>query len=226
VKKDILTTSTEFNNLRLSLERLAFAVLDQIGRLELALSANNTHELREIVKKDKDIDALEMSFGRLGKSFMELRAPLGPDFRFVLSALDIARNLERIGDCVEYVARHMGDGPKINLEFPEAMSIIIAMTEKSREILQKSIQAWQKNDQQLAMKIPDLDDFVDALQDQAYALTIREVRSGKVDVETGLVATLVTNKLESIADIACHIAEAVVFAISAQQMRHDGILQK
>jgi phosphate transport system protein len=215
------SATSEFNNLRTSLEQLALAVLDQIHRLEVALASKNLPELQEIVKKDKDIDLLEMSFDRLAKTFMELRAPLGPDFRFVLSALDISRNLERIGDCIEYVARHVAGEPKINEEFPAAMLIVIAMTEKCRDILQKSIHAWQKNDLALARKIPDLDDFVDALQDQAYSLAIREVRAGKVDVETGLVATLVTNKLESIADIACHIAEAVVFIISAQQIRHD-----
>ena len=70
------------------------------------------------------------------------------------------------------------------------------------------------------------DEIVDSLQKQVCRLAITEMRAGTVDIELGMEAILIANKLESIADIACHIAEAVVFVIQARQIRHEKRLAK
>lgn len=220
----MLTTSTpsaEFKQLRDKLEQLAEAVVRQMRSLQVAAAARDDRELAAIVSRDKQIDEMELSLGSISRSFMEMRAPLGPDFRYAMGALDMARNLERIGDCIEYVARHIIESPKLHDEFPEAWHLILSMIAKCAEILSLGQHAWLKSDAALARRIPEQDDFVDALQEQAYAMIIREVRSGKVDVELGMMVMLMANKLESIADIACHIAETVVFMLQAKQIRHE-----
>jgi phosphate transport system protein len=215
-----INPGTEFKNVQATLERLAEAVVDQMRDLQTAASARNHAALEAIVVRDQEIDALEMSVGKICRSFMELRAPIGPDFRYVIGALDIARNLERIGDCIEYVARHMIESSKLAVEFPEAWHVLESMMDKCNVILSKAFSSWLKSVAKLARAIPEQDDFVDALQESAYSLIIKEVRAGKVDVELGMIVMLITNKLESIADIACHIAETVVFMILAKQIRH------
>jgi phosphate transport system protein len=210
----------EMKDVQASLERLAEAVVRQMQALLTAAQTHNRVELSAIVQRDRDIDALELGLDRVCRSFMELRAPLGPDFRYVLGALDIARNLERIGDCIEYVARHLLEAEKLPAEFASAWSQLISMMDKCNDILGKAFMSWHRTDARLAKSIPEQDDFVDALQESVYGLIINEVRRGRVDVELGMIVMLVTNKLESIADIACHIAETVVFMIMARQIRH------
>ncbi len=219
--RSITAPGIEFNNVRTTLEQLAVAVMRQMSSLEHAARHRNEEELLAIVSRDQEIDALELSLDKICKSFMEFRAPLGPDFRFVMGALDIARNLERVGDCIEYVARHINESLRMTEEFKEASQAIGSMIEKCREILEMTYTSWQRSDTALARRIPDQDDFVDALQEKVYGLIINEVRAGKVDVEMGMMAMLITNKLESIADITCHIAETLVFMITAQQIRHE-----
>jgi phosphate uptake regulator len=65
-----------------------------------------------------------------------------------------------------------------------------------------------------------MDDGVDALQDQAYKLVIEKVRTGSLDVEMGIHLILMVNKLESIADIACHVAQTVVYIVDDERIRH------
>jgi phosphate uptake regulator len=65
-----------------------------------------------------------------------------------------------------------------------------------------------------------MDDSVDALQDQAYKLVIEKVRTGSLDVEMGIHLILMVNKLESIADIACHVAQTVVYIVDDERIRH------
>ena len=106
-------------------------------------------------------------------------------------------------------------------EFKEGAYVISNMIDKCLEMLETAFTSWLRSDAALAGRIPDQDDFVDALQERAYSLVIKEVRAGKVDVEMGMMALLISNKLEAIADIACHIAKTVVFMIKAKQLRHE-----
>jgi phosphate transport system protein len=86
--------------------------------------------------------------------------------------------------------------------------------------------AWQRSDARLAEGLPRQDEEIDALQKQARALMITEVRAGSIDVELGLEIVLIANKLESLADISSHIAESVVFVAQARQIRHEKRKQK
>ncbi len=213
--------AAEFDQVKSALEALAGAVLDQMRALHSAATRHDHAELALIVVRDKDIDKLELDLDKLCRSFMEMRAPLGPDFRFAMGALDIARSLERIGDCIEYVARHVSDTPKMVKDFPEGWQVCISMIEKCVDILTMTQGAWLRSDAKAARAIPEHDDFVDALQEQAYEMIIKSVRAGKVDVELGMMTLLIVNKLESLADVACHIAESIVFVIQAKQIRHE-----
>ena len=50
---------------------------------------------------------------------------------------------------------------------------------------------------------------------------IDRVRKGQLDVEMGIHLILMANKLESIADIACHIAQMVVYIVEDERIRHQ-----
>jgi phosphate transport system protein len=211
----------EFDQIQVLLERLSTNVLDQLKSLEEASTQDDTDRLRLIVERDRENDTLELTIDRLARSCMELRAPLGPDFRYMMMVLEIAGNLERIGDCVEYVARHVSASLKLKTLLPQGWQLLSTMMYKCRELLELAHSAWQRTDVRLAERLPRQDDEVDTLQKQARALMIEQVRANTIDVELGLEIVLIANKLESIADISSHIAESVVFVAQARQIRHE-----
>jgi len=219
--KQINAAAREFDQVQNLLEQLSSAVVQQLTALKTATANHDASELKAIVQRDREIDTLELALDRTARSFMELRAPLGPDFRAMMAAVDIARNLERIGDCVEYVARHVAASLKMQLDFPEGWQVITAMIDKCLHFLSQAHTAWAKGDARMAERLPREDEEVDALQKQTRVLCVDAVRAGKVDVALGLEAVLIANKLESIADISSHIAESVVFVIQARQIRHE-----
>jgi phosphate transport system protein len=139
----------------------------------------------------------------------------------MMMVLEIAGNLERIGDCVEYVARHVSASIKLKTILPQGWQLLSTMMYKCRELLELAHSAWQRTDVRLAERLPHQDDEVDTLQKQARALMIEQVRANTIDVELGLEIVLIANKLESIADISSHIAESVVFVAQARQIRHE-----
>lgn len=223
MSKQVSASGLEYNTLRASLDDLGHAVIKQMQSLQIAVANRDPEQLRAIVARDREIDAKDLYLDKMVRSFVELRAPLGPDFRFAMAALDISGNLERIGDCIEYVARHIIENQKLCEDFPDAWTTITSMIAKCLQILEAAYRSWTDSNAALAREVREQDDFVDALQESAYSLVIKGVRSGKVDVELGMIVMLTANKLESIADISCHIAESVVMMLQAKQIRHEKI---
>ena len=220
-KKILMTPGAELENLRSLLNHLAQAVLAQLRELKSANAERASERLQKIVKNDEEIDALELTLDKVAKNFIELRAPLGPDFRYVLTTLDIARNLERIGDCIEFVARHICttlDAPKSH---SDGDSLVAIMIDQCLDLLEIASHSLEKRDLDLARKVPSLDDQVDHLKKRTYDMVVDAVRQQAMDVILVIEYVLIAGKLESIADIACHIAESVVFIVSAKQIRHQ-----
>ncbi|MBM4252228.1 MAG: hypothetical protein FJ146_09675 [Deltaproteobacteria bacterium] len=219
--KQLNLAAKEYDQIHSLLERLSTNVRDQLRELKKAATDEDVVKLRQIVERDRDIDSLELDLNRRARSFIELRAPLGPDFRSLMQVVQIASNLERIGDCTEYVARHIATSFQLKTAMPEGWDLIANMIAKCLELLDLSHAAWQRTDAQLAERLPHQDEEVDLLQKHARQLMIAQVRAGKIDVELGLELVLIANKLESIADISSHIAESVVFVVQARQIRHE-----
>lgn len=221
--KPISAAETEFNSVCHHLELLLKAVVDQMHALHEAAFGQKLADFRAIANRDADIDRMEVGLGKMSMLFVEQRAPLGPDFRYVMGVIDIARSLERVGDCIEYVARHMAETVDAKIEFPQAWQLLQDMVGKCSEILDRVYATWRDTDVKTARAIPELDDAVDALQKAAYRLITTEVRAQHVDVEWGLKVMLMANKLESIGDIICHIAETLVFMFAAKDIRHTAV---
>ena len=214
----------ELSEVRRNLESLGRLVLGQLRALKSCFGMADptlTESLEEIVRRDDEVDRVELDLDKMCLVFMNHQAPLGRSLRYMIGAIDIAAGLERIGDCCEYVARHLLENKPMRSEFPEAWKLLHEMSDKCLQILDRSLSALGARDAELAKQVPPLDNLVDALQDQAYSLAISRMREAKLDPETGVVLILLANKLESIADISCHIAGTVVFIVKARRLRHS-----
>ncbi|MEY4630810.1 MAG: phosphate signaling complex protein PhoU [Pseudomonadota bacterium] len=225
------TSIQEFAAVRGRLEELAGAVVEQSRTLKGAFNmphAKRDVVLAQIIERDSHVDTLELSLDDMTLAFMNFRAPLGKDLRYALGAIDIAAGLERIGDCVEYVARNLREISATADAIPAAWAVLREMSEKTNMLLEKSVGAMVASDAKTAESIPALDNLVDALQDQAHDLVLKNLRAtgddqrgvAKMDPETGLTLVACANKFESIGDIACHIAETVVFVVQGRRIRH------
>jgi phosphate transport system protein len=225
------TSIQEFAAVRRRLEELANAVVEQSRRLKSTFNLPQGRRemvLAEIIERDNEVDSLELSLDDLTLAFMNFRAPLGKDLRYAVGAIDIAAGLERIGDCVEYIARNLREINESGESLPAAWSALKDMSEKSSMLLEKAVLSMISADARAAESIPPMDNLVDALQDQVHEIVLKSLRSAadkqpgesRLDPETGLTFVACANKFESIGDIASHIAETVVFVVQGRRIRH------
>ena len=79
-------------------------VATQIECAVQALADRNSALASEVAERDSRIDALEDEARRYGIQLLALRQPMARDLRFIVSAMSIATDLERLGDYVRNVA--------------------------------------------------------------------------------------------------------------------------
>ena len=211
----------ELHEISAKLEELMQVVMQQFVGLKRGIDGSDFVLLKSIVAGDAKVDSIELDLDNLSMLFVAKRAPLGASLRFMFGAIDVAAALERIGDCIEYVARHIIESKDLRDELPEGWHLLQDMTTKSFLVYERAMTALSNRDPKLAREVPAMDDLVDALQDQSYKLVIDRVRAGKLDVEMGIHMILMANKLESIADIACHMAQTVVYIVKDERIRHQ-----
>ena len=70
-----------------------------------ALIKGNSELARNVIARDKRIDALEAEVDKLAVRVIALRAPMADDLREVIAALKIAGVVERIGDYAKNIAK-------------------------------------------------------------------------------------------------------------------------
>ncbi len=95
--------------------RLRGLIAEMGGLAELAIQqalealVNGDETLaKEVAKRDKKIDALEIEVDKLAVRIIALRAPMADDLREVIAALKIAGVVERIGDYSKNIAKRVG----------------------------------------------------------------------------------------------------------------------
>jgi phosphate transport system protein len=143
--------------------------------------------------------------------------PMAVDLRTLAAVLEIASELERIGDYAKGIARitiRMGVEP-----FVKPLIDIPRMAEKARYMLHRGLQAFLERDVELARAIPMEDDEMDSLYDQVFReLTTYIIVDPKL-VNRATYLIWVAHNLERAADRVVNICERVIFMVTGEVVR-------
>ena len=172
----------------------------------------------EILKRDYEIDELEIEVEEECLKILALHQPVAVDLRFIIAAIKINNDLERIGDeavnignRVQSIARR----PRLQLSFDHT-----AMAEKAASMLRMSLDALVNLDIDLAFKVLTMDDEVDHMQRETYD-RIKEFMKHEPEASGYLINLYTMSRhLERVADHSTNIAEEVIHLIEGEIVRH------
>ena len=109
-----------------------------------ALKNRDLEASRQVVKNDDVIDFRQLALEERCIDMLALQQPMGSDLRTLVSVLQIASELERMGDYAEGIAKislRMGDAPLL-----KPLIDIPRMGEMSTRMLRNSLQALVNHD--------------------------------------------------------------------------------
>lgn len=195
---------------------------DVCAALEVAcddLVTGNKLRATEIIEQDKSINAQEQQINLKAQNVLALRAPMANDLRVVLTCLQVANNLERVGDLTKNIA-------KINKRLGTPLSTDVAaaikqMSQMALTILQDAISAYNNTDETSSQRVFDADEKLDQQHNALSKDIISRMKAVEDDLE-GLTRLLfVIRHLERVGDHAKNIAEATIYMASGEMNRYD-----
>ena len=176
-------------------------------------------ELAEkVIEDDHVVNAKEVEIDEFCLKLLALRQPAARDLRFITTAIKINYDLERIGDMAVNICERVLE---LNQE-PQLKPYIDlpTMAETAQLMIKESLDAFVKEDVELARKVTKEDQKMDQLLEQVF----RELLTYMVqDLKTISRATrllFISKYLERVADHAVNIAELVIFMVEGKIIRH------
>ncbi|MEJ2084153.1 MAG: phosphate signaling complex protein PhoU [Acidobacteriota bacterium] len=171
-----------------------------------------------VFEKDKEIDRLEIEIDKDCERIMATQQPTARDMRFLVAAMKINTDLERIGDSAVNIAEAVR---VLNELSPLKPYIDISkMSEMAREMLRSSLAAYVDGNTQLAMDVCRTDDEVDALFEQLFRELLTYMIERPDNITRCLQLLFIASNLERVADHATNIGEDVIFMIEGRDIRH------
>ncbi|HTB31365.1 MAG TPA: phosphate signaling complex protein PhoU [Bacteroidia bacterium] len=211
----------EMDALRNELLEMYKLVLSQVERAQTALIDNNLSVVKEIASNEKLVNAKELQIDSRCETILALFTPVAVDLRFILSALKININLERIGDIADNIARmvsHTKPGfdrtllEKINAKEAFAVSL---------DMYKNLLQAFEKEDTLLARDILIKDEYIDNITDESVLIAEEYTKGNPDSITQAIPAISIMKMVERIGDHLKNIAEEIIFYAEARVLKHS-----
>jgi phosphate transport system protein len=204
----------------LEMSGLAEELVDQAMQ---ALRARDAELASTVIRRDNDLDAMEVAVDDMCIHLLALQQPMARDLRLITMAMKISNDLERVGDHAVNIAEavaHLAESP-IHLEFAE----IDEMGRLATEMLTDALDTFVRADAQGAREVCRRDDRVDGLHNSLFRILLTHMMEDPRRIGASMSLFLVSRNLERIADLATNIAEDVVFLVEGRNIKHGAGLQ-
>jgi len=168
---------------------------------------------------DLAIDRLDVEIDHAVLQILALSAPVASDLRQVLAFKAIATDLERVGDLARNIAgcaRRLAQRAAHPL--PAALH---ALADDSRSLFRQAVRSLSELDADEARRVLAQDDFVDELEDRLIRESIARLAAEPDHTEQELDVIFIAKHLERVGDHATNIAEEVVLAAEALNLKHS-----
>ena len=208
----------QIENLKERILRLGTLVEEAISKSITALINRDTSLAQRVIANDSEIDAMEVEVEEECLKMLALYQPVAADLRFVVAALKINNDLERMGDLARNIAKRVTQlegGDPYDLP-PE----IRTMATQAQEMVRQCLDAVVKRDPTLARQVREEDDIVDEARQRIQRRVLQGIKDHPENVENLLRINSVAKHIERIADMATNIAEDVVYMVEGDIVRH------
>jgi phosphate transport system protein len=217
-------TSREFDRelrtLRDKLLAMGGRAEQQIARAIEAMAKRSETIAAQVIADDASIDQDEIGIDELAFLILARRQPVASDLRFVMLALKVVTDLERIGDLAVNIAKRVKDLSRFPVS--DAQQLIEVLSQRVLAALQLSLDAFVHADAERAEQVIEGDKDIDNINIQV----ISDVISTNTDPEEAhavaraLALSSVSRYLERIGDHATNIAEMVIYFVRGRDVRH------
>ncbi|TRX38512.1 phosphate signaling complex protein PhoU [Flavobacterium sp. ZT3R18] len=204
------------------------SIIEKIGKLaegqvsesvKILLQEPEAAEGKSIKKTENKIDKLDIKIDEICQSIFALQQPVASDLRFIMSAMQISNEIERIGDLsISIVKRSKNIKEKHDL----IVKFNIADLARQVELITvKTNNCFITRNENTIGEIFVLNKDIRNNCEDAIHEIINEMKVNSKAVVSGTNLVIILKHLERISEHCTNIAEYVYFMINAKIIKHD-----
>ncbi|MEZ5357780.1 MAG: phosphate signaling complex protein PhoU [Candidatus Zixiibacteriota bacterium] len=193
-------------------ENLKLAVESVVGR--------DPDKAKGVILRDEEIDRFEVELEEDCLKILALHQPVAIDLRFIIAALKINSDLERIGDLAVNIAEltpELAGSDERDVPFN-----LDGMLKLSMDMVRKSADALVDMSPEKALKVCKMDDQLDIIYHEANEILVHKIMADSSRTRYYIGLRVIARHLERIGDHATNIAEDVIYMVNGEIVRHKG----
>jgi phosphate transport system protein len=177
-----------------------------------ALINRDTNLADEVIMGDDVIDKMDLDIEMKCMELIARQQPMARDLRTIGTILKTITDLERIADHavdIAKIAKILADQPPLKpyIDIPRMCDLSLSM-------LDDALKSFVNEDVDLAKKMCERDDLVDALYNQVFRELLTYMMEDPKAVVRALYLIFVARFLERVADHATNVGERVVYMVT------------
>nr|WP_315195062.1 phosphate signaling complex protein PhoU [uncultured Flavobacterium sp.] len=212
----------ELDKLKGIIERIGQLAEGQVSEaIKILLQEPEAAEGKVIKKTENKIDKLDVKIDEICQSIFALQQPVASDLRFIMSAMQISNEIERIGDLSISIVKK---AKNIKEKYDLIVKFNIGDISKLVELITvKTNNCFITREGSTIGEIFVLNKEIKNKCDEAVHDIINEMKVNSKAVVSGTNLVIVLKHLERISEHCTNIAEYVYFMVNAKIIKHDKI---
>ena len=209
----------ELEKLKNVIQKIGVLAEGQVGESVNALLSEPFAEGKEVKKTENKIDKLDVKIDEICQSIFALQQPVASDLRFIMSAMQIGNEIERIGDLAISIIKKSK-----NIKDKHDLIVKFNITDIARHvevITIKTNECFLTRNESTIGEIFVLNNTIKNECDDAIHNIINEMKSNSKTVVSGTNLVIVLKHLERISEHCTNIAEYIYFMINAKIIKHE-----
>jgi phosphate transport system protein len=193
-------------------QRALLESVDLLARRDLAGA-------KRIIAADSAINSKRFAIEANALALIAMQQPMAGDVRILAAVLEIATELERIGDYAKGISKIsllIGATPLI-----KPLMDIPMMADKATDMLGRALSAFIRRDVKMARAIPQEDDEMDGLYNGIYRELLDLIMADPHKMDQSTLLLWAAHNLERAADRVTNICERIVFMVTGEMKELD-----
>ena len=201
---------SELNSVSARVMEMGGLVESQIRQAVYALSQFSLEAVETVASMETRINAMEVEIDSELSSIIARRQPMAADLRMVVTAIQVANDLERTGDMAKQLAKRAMQLENLGLA-PKFYNGVKHMKDLVARQLQAALDAYLTRDSSAAIEVCNHDDEVDAIYNSLFRELLTYMMEDPRNITQCTHLLFCAKSLERVGDHATNIAEAAYY---------------
>jgi phosphate transport system protein len=210
----------ELTNLNKAISEMGGMVEQAITEGAVALLKLDHSQAQDVRQFDKKIDDMQQRINDAAVSIIARRQPMAADLRMVVTAIQVANDLERTGDMAKQLAKRAMQLESLALA-PKFYNGVKHMKDLVSHQMKTALDAYLTRDSRAAVEVCNRDDEVDALYNSLFRELLTYMMEDPRNITQCTHLLFCAKSLERVGDHATNIAEAAYYLETGRHLGAD-----